>query len=998
MSRVLCWTLAVVLPLAAAPLDAQDAFRRGDASRDGRVDLDDVVRIVNIAAGAAASVCPDAADVNDDGVVLVSDAVALANYLYAPGAAPAAPFPACGLDPTLDVLVACVYPASSCVEQPRRAESPNFELRLEGGTKAAAGIPGTVVQLGTFTAGLCNGDGGAEDEGFLVQAWSLSITASGCSITAATTQGTAGAESAIDPAGHRSGGFEKTDLTSGAAGRGVVSAVVLSFALPVRLPERAVGPDCEPHPLLKLDVEAVAPAAGTTRDCVLSFADGLQGGGQPVPNLATTSAGAFLPAQKPRTVSLRGSLLRASIAAPRRVLLLGSTVIVPFDGTASLDELGGRALLYDWRVIAAPSAPVIARPRDASTPITFSAAGAYVVELTVLGGDQFDLAAVSTAALSVVRVEDAELAAPLFAGPLPSLPTGLTGRTFQASFPLAAGNPRAAFSLTGTVPLGAAVNAEGVLRWHPSREQSGSHAFTLRAANTRGEARLDVVLEVADEAAPVASFRAGEPAAQAKAAAGDGGGASLREAPAALADGSGVDPELDFHLQIASGSGSESVLEVVPDQPPGGGDRFAAIRFAPDPAQRPGGDGPFGGRYRSGASASKLTEQVLAGGQDFTVEVWVSRMPERQAGADADSPAVLLALMARESGRASWLLGKRDPGAFVARVETSAGPVGISLEVDLDDGAPHQLVLVKSGSLHALYLDGARAASRSQTAKLDWDVDDELFLGGDSAQLHPVAADVHLVSLHAEALSEAHIRHLFELGLDDPPQPQPPAVAICPDPHVIGRGAAAIAAEAEPFAGGDGQAAGIEPLCFDGDLRRTVWTWHAKGAEARDDIVLEPASSATPCQRVVHLFYDPSRPPLDVTLDVTIEQVPVRGQVRSATATFEVSLPLVRLFRRGDANGSGDMDISDAIYVLGYLFLGDETPSCFDAADSNDDGEVFMNDAIIILNRLFSGRLCPAAPGPLDCGEDPTGASGADALDCAEYPDPRSPAAACPRP
>ncbi|MCZ6795965.1 MAG: dockerin type I repeat-containing protein [Planctomycetota bacterium] len=82
-------------------------------------------------------------------------------------------------------------------------------------------------------------------------------------------------------------------------------------------------------------------------------------------------------------------------------------------------------------------------------------------------------------------------------------------------------------------------------------------------------------------------------------------------------------------------------------------------------------------------------------------------------------------------------------------------------------------------------------------------------------------------------------------------------------------------------------------------------------------------------------------------------------------------LPDVILFARGDANGDDKVDVSDALTVLGYLFLGSRKPACFDAADANDDGEVAMSDAVAILGFLFLGEASPPAPYP-DAGRDPT--------------------------
>ncbi|MEC9476952.1 MAG: IPT/TIG domain-containing protein [Planctomycetota bacterium] len=80
-------------------------FIRGDVSCDGLVNLVDISVIAAYVAGAgAAPVILDAADIDDDGVVHIGDAVLLANFLFAGGTPPAAPYPEAGTDPTPDGL------------------------------------------------------------------------------------------------------------------------------------------------------------------------------------------------------------------------------------------------------------------------------------------------------------------------------------------------------------------------------------------------------------------------------------------------------------------------------------------------------------------------------------------------------------------------------------------------------------------------------------------------------------------------------------------------------------------------------------------------------------------------------------------------------------------------------------------------------------------------------------------------------------------------------
>jgi hypothetical protein len=76
-------------------------------------------------------------------------------------------------------------------------------------------------------------------------------------------------------------------------------------------------------------------------------------------------------------------------------------------------------------------------------------------------------------------------------------------------------------------------------------------------------------------------------------------------------------------------------------------------------------------------------------------------------------------------------------------------------------------------------------------------------------------------------------------------------------------------------------------------------------------------------------------------------------------------------FVRGDADGSQEVSITDAIFTLGYLFLGSARPDCLDALDANDDGQLIITDAIYMLAYLFLGGPPPLPPYP-EPGLDPT--------------------------
>lgn len=80
------------------------------------------------------------------------------------------------------------------------------------------------------------------------------------------------------------------------------------------------------------------------------------------------------------------------------------------------------------------------------------------------------------------------------------------------------------------------------------------------------------------------------------------------------------------------------------------------------------------------------------------------------------------------------------------------------------------------------------------------------------------------------------------------------------------------------------------------------------------------------------------------------------------------------VFLRGDCDGDGAVggNISDALTLLRFLFLGAQEPPCMKACDSNGDGSVegSVLDAVYLLRYLFAGGPPPAAPFP-GCGMEP---------------------------
>ncbi|PIT86658.1 MAG: hypothetical protein COU33_01910 [Candidatus Magasanikbacteria bacterium CG10_big_fil_rev_8_21_14_0_10_43_6] len=90
--------------------------------------------------------------------------------------------------------------------------------------------------------------------------------------------------------------------------------------------------------------------------------------------------------------------------------------------------------------------------------------------------------------------------------------------------------------------------------------------------------------------------------------------------------------------------------------------------------------------------------------------------------------------------------------------------------------------------------------------------------------------------------------------------------------------------------------------------------------------------------------------------------------------------PTDDLFLRGDSNNDRELDLSDAIFTLSYLFVSGSPVTCQDAADANDDGSLDLSDPVYTLSFLFLRGQAPKTPYP-DTGSDPT----PDELGCHAY-------------
>lgn len=255
------WTGCGRAPFVEAEPSGQQPVP-GDANGDGTVDLSDGMAILHSQlSGGPHPVCYGAADAVHDNHVDLGDAFAIWYHLFAG-----------------NTVISEITPGW-CDTWTPWADAPAGRLALEIDAPArATGAAQATVQL--------------RSPDLAVEAWSLAVVAEGCTLRAATTAGTAGADQRDDPPGDRDGGFERTDLAEGLA----TSAVVLSWRS-----QRGLTPTRDPIALLALTLE---PSAAGCAPCTLRLEDGHATAGEPVDNLVSVRGRTYKPALPEATVKL----------------------------------------------------------------------------------------------------------------------------------------------------------------------------------------------------------------------------------------------------------------------------------------------------------------------------------------------------------------------------------------------------------------------------------------------------------------------------------------------------------------------------------------------------------------------------------------------------------------------------------------------------------------------------------------------------------------------
>jgi hypothetical protein len=166
-----------------------------------------------------------------------------------------------------------------------------------------------------------------------------------------------------------------------------------------------------------------------------------------------------------------------------------------------------------------------------------------------------------------------------------------------------------------------------------------------------------------------------------------------------------------------------------------------------------------------------------------------------------------------------------------------------------------------------------------------------------------------------------------------------------------------------------------------------MWvTLHANGIPELDgqEIYL-PASLHTPAETGFHVINSAGIPPGTYWIHCEVTD---GGSTAGGWSPGTVTFVEPDFFIRGDCDGDGSVggQVTDAVVLLRYNFLGAEEPPCLAACDADGDGAIrgTVVDAVYLLRHGFLGG--PPPPSPFSfCG--PGLLPGDRALGCEEPPE-----------
>ena len=120
-------------------------------------------------------------------------------------------------------------------------------------------------------------------------------------------------------------------------------------------------------------------------------------------------------------------------------------------------------------------------------------------------------------------------------------------------------------------------------------------------------------------------------------------------------------------------------------------------------------------------------------------------------------------------------------------------------------------------------------------------------------------------------------------------------------------------------------------------------TWSDKGNDlAGSGLALSPSGLLT------------GTPPTKGQISFTAEVADIAGSRNEKPFSFLI-------YVCGDADGNASLNISDAVYLIAYIFSSGSAPIPLSAGDADCSGGVNISDAVYMISYIFSGGVQPCA-------------------------------------
>jgi hypothetical protein len=129
------------------------------------------------------------------------------------------------------------------------------------------------------------------------------------------------------------------------------------------------------------------------------------------------------------------------------------------------------------------------------------------------------------------------------------------------------------------------------------------------------------------------------------------------------------------------------------------------------------------------------------------------------------------------------------------------------------------------------------------------------------------------------------------------------------------------------------------------------WTWSFVGGDLPYGLTFQGGTVGTITGKPTYEY--------DFSFTISLRDGSTPPKVATVPMTLAVISPSSVSYVCGDANNDCAVDISDAVYLIAYIFSGGQAPSPLLAGDANCDSIVDISDVVYLIAYIFSGGLPP---------------------------------------